>query len=513
MEAFGSAPASGAYGEPQPGASGLRDVGGSAVSGMMGGSAAAAGMMWDPRQNASGPPPDEPPPPPDEPHATLLIQSQQGELQKQSDGDTAVFEDFIFRLSEIGADMSLEYWSQKMPNQSVTLEARCITKIYKGFDKSQHDHTMGAIGLQLDYCLFPSLRSRQKHLRIRFSSLEARSQWIGYLVEGTGLTPEDPHDHLHRSLTNAASLPANTRPTYTQPGFDSSDEEHQTSTRRPGRKGWNDDDSSDGGDVGVAYGEQGASSVATPSQAWWKDKQQPPWELDDSHAQTPARWTTAANPEPVDLGNVRSEVTSMQLHRASRSVARQTRPDGLAGGAQFNRMQTLDSRLIDLRREREQRMGHRQATTMPEARGRDTLSSMTRPRSTEQAPGRVTASSDYNVEGAESNLSQDLQITRARRAELESKLATMRANRASRSTRKSATAGASSMMMEGEGSTRVRAKRLHISLSSEPEHGRTSVPTTVLFDPTISIGAFDRLLRCVSTPSAFGRPLSKAYRL
>ena len=111
------------------------------------------------------------------------------------------------------------------------------------------------------------------------------------------------------------------------------------------------------------------------------------------------------------------------------------------------------------------------------------------------------ASLEYHSEGVQSSLSEDLQNVRAKKAELEAKLASMKAQRASRSMQMSAESAsrmATSTMMRGEDSARLRAKRLYISLSAGPAYVGTSVPTKVLLDPTISVGAFDRLLRCVS---------------
>ena len=139
---------------------------------------------------------------------------------------------------------------------------------------------------------------------------------------------------------------------------------------------------------------------------------------------------------------------------------------------------------------------------------RDTRSSRLLATRRTMPSGATTALSDYHAEGVQSSLSQDLQNVRAKKAELEAKLASMQAQRASRSMQmpvEPASMTATSTMMHGEGSARVRAKRLHISLSAGPAYVGTSVPTKVLFDPTISVGAFDRLLRCVSVALTFPR--------
>jgi hypothetical protein len=122
-------------------------------------------------------------------------------------------------------------------------------------------------------------------------------------------------------------------------------------------------------------------------------------------------------------------------------------------------------------------------------------------------------------------LGQDLQHIRERRSELQSKLDAQHQQRSRRSVRGGgggldstmassiaggngvhgggsvssfldtrASGGASmgaSMMAKGEGAT-PRVKRLLISLSAGPEYGRVSAPSKVLYDPTISVGAFDR---------------------
>ena len=489
-------------------------------------------------------------PPPEDPHPDqVLIESKPGELRKQSDRDHTVFEDYIFRLADHEHAIVLEFWDETTPTQSVQLESRCITRIFKGFDESQHEHTKGAIGLQLNYSLFPALRSREKHLRIKFTSISTRSQWLAYLIEGTGLTPEDPHEHLHASPTKPTPPPASFRAPQEMPmqgaaqstmshsaaqpsGHDSSDDEYQAPTRRPQRTGWDDDESSDsvieGVGVGVGVGADAArregSPTAKTSRAWWQDKHVPPWELEASYQQQTTRQSVAAQYRPgtarVDIGDIRSEVASLQLHRASRTAQRQVRPDGLTGEAKFARMQNLDSRLSELQRRREQRMSQRDGGTMrvdmavppssrPTARSRSLAargsggvpsSRLVATRRT-MPSGARSVSPDYHTAGVQSSLSEDLHNVRAKRAQLESKLASMQAQRASRSVRMSAASAsglANSTLMVGEGGARVRAKRLHISLSAGPEYLGTSAPTKVLFDPTISVGAFDRLLRCVS---------------
>ena len=486
-------------------------------------------------------------PPPEDPHPDqILIESKPGELRKQSDQDHAVFEDYIFRLADHDHAIVLEFWDETTPTQSVKLESRCITKIFKGFDDSQHEHTKGAIGLQLNYSLFPALRSREKHLRIKFTSISTRSQWLAYLIEGTGLTPEDPHEHLHASPTKATPPPASFRApqdmemqgaaqsTLSHPAaqplaYESSDDEYQAPTRRPQPTGWNDDESSDSVIEGVGVGVGDAarrevSPTAKTSRAWWQDKHVPPWELDASYQQPSTRQSVAAQNRPgtarVDVGDIRAEVASLQLHRASRTAQRQVRPDGLIGEARFERMQNLDSRLSELQRRRQQRMSQRDGGTMrvdmatsssrPTARSRslaasssissrDATSSRLFATRRTMPSGARSVSPDYHAAAVQSSLSEDLHNVRAKRAQLESKLASMQAQRATRSVQMpaaSVSGMANSTIMMGEGGARVRAKRLHISLSAGPEYVGTSVPTKVLFDPTISVGAFDRLLRC-----------------
>jgi hypothetical protein len=504
--------------------------------------------------------------PPDEPHPdNVVLQSKPGELRKQSDRDPTLFEDYSFALVEHEGKMMLQYWDDRMPKQKVELESRLIMRIIKGFDESQYEHTKGAIGLQLNYSLFPSLKSREKHLRIKFTSIAMRSQWLSYLIEETGKTPEDPHDHLHVTPTKAdpakaaqadSSAPSPVSPPPGSPGSpsaadgpvsggagagastggDSSDDEYQVTVRRGAQSiGWDDDESSDSV---IAGGGSGGASLAArrevspapkSSSAWWQDKQLPPWELEASyHKAAAATSPPAADRPPPDAQTVRSEVATMQVRRVSRKVDRQMRPENLAGGAQFERVQHLDAQLNELRRQRQQRMSQRlgggggggrgggggggsssmAGTSYSSAGGLGTDRPLGR---SSRLAGRHTmppaASSDYHVHGVQGALSQDLQNVRAKKAELEAKLATMHEKRASRSMRMGAGGGgggssssfSDSTMMKGEGSfARVRAKRLHISLSAGPEYAGMSAPTKVLFDPTISTGAFDRLLRCVS---------------
>jgi hypothetical protein len=284
--------------------------------------------------------------------------------------------------------------------------------------------------------------------------------------------------------------------------------------------GWNDDDSSDSGiessgvGVDVAAARRELSPTAKTSRAWWKDKNVPPWELDTAHQREAIRQTIAVR--PASKGDIRSEVASLQMHRASRTADRQLRPDGLTGAAQFERMQRLDSRLSDLQQRRQQRMSQRDGDTMRAGIGaestarslnfaagsrRDARSSRLLATRHSLPSGATNASPDHHAEGVQNSLSQDLQNVRAKKAELEAKLASMQAQRASRSMQMSAESASrmgTSTVIQGEGSARVRAKRLHISLSAGPAYVGTSVPTKVLFDPTISVGAFDRLLRYVS---------------
>lgn len=496
---------------------------------------------------------------PQAPAERVEIQSAVGEMMMQSQRDPSQFEAYTFQLvrkPDGNQACLLRYWDDFMPQQKLDMECRLITKIIKGFDESQHDvhlpHDM--IGLQLDYVLFPSMKGcRTKHLRIKCSSLTVRSAWLTWLIEETGRTPEDPHEHLH-AVTPTKEAPADRNGGGGSPGVspppgsppaehddDSSDDGTQPAMRKPPARGTvkftmgADDDSSDGGVGGVAPSRVPVSPGAT-AQPWWQGARVPPAKLEASYKQTlkyevgsPSGSMGSLSPREA-AAFVPAQVATLQVRRASRSMGRATRPDGLAGSAQFDRIQQLDSHLEEMKRQRQQRQSVRRvggSMAVPTS-GEDPsrrMDTMTSRSGTLRLERRATISvgMDVQAEIRGGALGQDLQHIRERRAELQSQLDGLQQQRSQRSVRgggldstmASSIAGGNGMhgggsvssfldsrvgggasmgaimMAKGEGAA-PRVKRLLVSLSAGPEYGRMSAPTKVLYDPTISVGAFDR---------------------
>ena len=451
-------------------------------------------------QDWGPPPPSDPPPagdlsdgefhapPPSEPHHDDLILGP-ARLQRQSKHDPAHFESLQFALAH-GAEEGalLQFWRPDLPQQMESFPAHLIQRLLKGFDEEARRYsTESTRELQVEWNKFPHITgSRTEYLRLRADSLQVRAAWLKHLSQQTGLVAEDPTEHLHtkplaQPVGPAPSLNlglrvthADAAPSRSHGADDDSSEDEMTnaaicrSPRDGERSRFSHARGLNSAGLSSAAGSR-AEPAAPPS---WSTHsvsvrvaRVPPGALEDAYRDTilPSSPNSEGGSPPARASSpsaVRAHVVSSQLRRQSRAVERRTRASNLQGGARFERMEKLDAHLTELRQQRGQRRG---TSTVGAARARTT----------------VGIARDDAVR-------EDVFQARSRRTDLQSRLASMQD---ARSGSPGGHRSAQTLLSElGRGRT-SRVKRLHISL------GEGSTASRMLFDPKISAGAFERLLR------------------